>query len=62
MPEIDLQKYLDKEIDLKQISFEPIETYCMRMTISGPNLKEHLDKCIVKALKKVIVQLEAKNK
>lgn len=62
MPEIDLQKYLNKEVDLDKISFEPIETYNMILTISGQGLREHLDECILQSLKELVAQLEDKNK
>lgn len=62
MPEIDLQKYLNQEVDLDKISFEPIETYRMVLSISGKGLRGHLDECILQSLKEIVAKLEDKNK
>lgn len=62
MLEIDLQKYLNQEIELDKISFEPIETYRMVLTITGQGLREHLDECILQSLKEIVSKLEDKNK
>lgn len=62
MNDIELQKYLNTEIGLDKVSFEPEETYCMKIMISGQKLRENLKECMIKTLEEITKQLKANTK